>query len=446
MKRKKNLNLILTLVLALTVSMQGLCFTAFAKTDATSLLLGDANLDNKVNVKDATNIQKTVAKITTFGEIATTTADVDKNKDINIKDATAIQKWVANIEVPYPIGQLFAYSGNIVSEGGFVHLNINPEIRVGFNADGNVTSVDTLNSDAEVLLKNFTGYEGKTCKEVINRLLTLVKQAGYLIDDIDGENKVIVIQLEAGSKAPMDNFISELEEAAKKTVKDLDVKPEFIKIQDKDYDEKYNTTENPSPFITLEKAIEIALAYSGVWVEDAVFEEKEYDIDDGTPYYELEFVASGFEFECEVNAMNGKVTEFEKEKINQKPSSPTIDTPNETKYITLDKAKEIALKDANVKAEDAKFDDKELDLDDGTPYYELEFSAFGYEYEYEIHAVSGKILESEIEPIDDDNDDDDIYDDDDEDDIYDNDDDDDIYDDDDDDDIYNDDDDDDDDI
>lgn len=407
MKRNKLICLLLTAVIAITVSMQGIGFTASAQNNATSLLLGDANLDDKVNVKDATNIQKAIAKINTLGEIATSAADVDKNENINIKDATAIQKWVANIDVPYLIGQLFEYFGEILSKGGFILLNINPEIRIGFNADGNVTTVTAENKDGEALIESFTGYEGKSCKEVIDSLLVLVKDAGYLVDDIDGENKVVVIQLEAGCKAPKEGFMEELQSNAKNNVKDLEVKPEFIKIDDRDYDGKYATEVNPSEFITLEKAVEIALAYSGVWAEDAVFEEKEYDIDDGTPYYELEFTANGFEFECEVNALNGKVVEFSKEKADSRPSKPSPDTPDEIKptepaqeYITLDAAKEIALNDAGVKAEDAKFKDRDLDLDDGTPYYEIEFTAEGFEYEYEIHAVSGKIIESEREPVD----------------------------------------------
>lgn len=437
MKRNKTLCLILTLVFALTVSMQGFMFAAFAETDATSLLLGDANLDQKVNIKDATSVQKAVAKITSLGELAQKTSDVDKNGEINIKDATAIQKWLANIEVTFLIGQPLDFEGEAIPQGGFILLNINPEIRIGFNADGNVTSVSAENKDAEALLENFSGYEGKSCKEVVDSLLVLVNDAGYLVDDIDGENKVIVIQLESGCKAPKDGFLEELEANAKNTVKSLEVKPEFIKIEDKDYDNKYNTTTKPSEFITLEKAIEIALAYSNVWAEDAIFEEKEYDIDDGTPYYELEFTANGYEFECEVNALNGKVVEFEKEKSK----SGTSDEINPKEFISLNEAKEIALNDANVNEADARFDDKEFDLDDGTPYYELEFSANGFEYEYEIHAVSGKILESECESdddiYDDDDDDDDIYDDDDDDDYND-----DIYDDDDDDDNDDDDDDD----
>ncbi|MBR3988005.1 MAG: starch-binding protein [Clostridia bacterium] len=60
-------------------------------------LKGDADLDGKVNVKDATLIQKHVAKIVEMNALAQANADVDGNKAINIKDATTIQKFVANL-------------------------------------------------------------------------------------------------------------------------------------------------------------------------------------------------------------------------------------------------------------------------------------------------------------------------------------------------------------
>ena len=59
--------------------------------------VGDANLDGKINIKDATAIQKHLAGIIKFHEISLLLADVDENSDVNIKDATAIQKYLAGI-------------------------------------------------------------------------------------------------------------------------------------------------------------------------------------------------------------------------------------------------------------------------------------------------------------------------------------------------------------
>ena len=68
------------------------------------ILLGDADQNEKVNVKDATAVQKHVAGIEITIHIVA--ADADQNGKVNVKDATSIQKFVAGIEVPTPIGQL----------------------------------------------------------------------------------------------------------------------------------------------------------------------------------------------------------------------------------------------------------------------------------------------------------------------------------------------------
>lgn len=70
-------------------------------------ILGDSNSDGKVNVKDATQIQKSVADLITLDETQTILSDVDSNTKVNVKDATAIQKFVAGMETGFKIGELF---------------------------------------------------------------------------------------------------------------------------------------------------------------------------------------------------------------------------------------------------------------------------------------------------------------------------------------------------
>ncbi len=64
---------------------------------------GDADLNGKVNVKDATQVQKYTAKMLTLEGIAFTQADVTGDGKVNIKDATAIQKYVAKIIAVFPV-------------------------------------------------------------------------------------------------------------------------------------------------------------------------------------------------------------------------------------------------------------------------------------------------------------------------------------------------------
>ncbi len=64
---------------------------------------GDADLNGKINVKDATQVQKHTAKMLTLEGVAYTQADVTGDGKVNIKDATAIQKFVAKIIVAFPV-------------------------------------------------------------------------------------------------------------------------------------------------------------------------------------------------------------------------------------------------------------------------------------------------------------------------------------------------------
>lgn len=59
--------------------------------------LGDANMDKKLNIRDATLIQKHLAKIVTLEGTALELADFTQDGKLNIKDATNIQKKIAGI-------------------------------------------------------------------------------------------------------------------------------------------------------------------------------------------------------------------------------------------------------------------------------------------------------------------------------------------------------------
>lgn len=60
-------------------------------------IFGDVNIDSKLNIKDATIIQKYIAMLWAFDKIELYLADINKDFVINIKDATTIQKKLANI-------------------------------------------------------------------------------------------------------------------------------------------------------------------------------------------------------------------------------------------------------------------------------------------------------------------------------------------------------------
>lgn len=68
-------------------------------------ILGDADLNLSVNIKDATLIQKHTALLITLEGIALECADARKDAQVNVNDATVIQKFVAGLAVDYPVGE-----------------------------------------------------------------------------------------------------------------------------------------------------------------------------------------------------------------------------------------------------------------------------------------------------------------------------------------------------
>lgn len=64
-------------------------------------------------------------------------------------------------------------------------------------------------------------------------------------------------------------------------MKGLNLSSGIVTIDNDDYDPAYAQDGQPSPYITLEKAQEIALTQANVNAADAVFDDKEFDHDDG---------------------------------------------------------------------------------------------------------------------------------------------------------------------
>ena len=66
-------------------------------TAASDFELGDVNGDGKLNIRDATAIQKHLAKIATLSDEMLPLADYNADGKVNVKDATAIQKKIAGL-------------------------------------------------------------------------------------------------------------------------------------------------------------------------------------------------------------------------------------------------------------------------------------------------------------------------------------------------------------
>ena len=93
---------------------------------------------------------------------------------------------------------------------GSLLLSVNPEIAVFYDRDGLVTDVEGRNRDGRDILEHYTGYEGKETRQVVRELVTAIGEAGYFVEDIDGEKRQITIEIETGSRIPHDDFLDEV--------------------------------------------------------------------------------------------------------------------------------------------------------------------------------------------------------------------------------------------
>ena len=198
-----------------------------------------------------------------------------------------------------------------LAETGILVLSVNPEIQIDYDKEGVVTAITGRNEDGKRIAEASQDEIGKNCDEVLKNLITEIHSAGYFVEDIDGHQKNIVVQIEPGSVLPSDDFLENMSASTQNAVKNLKLTSDIVTIDDDDYDPTYTTAEKLSPYITLEKAKEIALAQADVNAADAVFDDKEFDHDDGTAIFELEFTAGGVEYEYDVDAVTGKVLKAE---------------------------------------------------------------------------------------------------------------------------------------
>ena len=143
--------------------------------------------------------------------------------------------------------------------------------------------------------------------------------------------------------------------------------------------------------ITRDEAISIALKDAGLTKDQVRDLEAELDTDDGTPHYDVDFEKDKGYYDYEIHAETGKILK------KDVPAKATTTSTTETKQLTKAEVQNIALKHAGFTADQVRDLEVELDTDDGTRHFDVDFEKDGYDYSYEIDAASGKILKSEKE-------------------------------------------------
>ena len=154
-----------------------------------------------------------------------------------------------------------------------------------------------------------------------------------------------------------------------------------------DYEAESASSDTDTPeasAITLDQARAIALDHAGISEGDATFVKEQT----GTSSYEIEFYSGSNEYDYEAT---GAILNVDRDAEDY--------TPPQQNGLTLDEARTLAL--SRVSGATERHIEIERDEDDGHIIYEGEIHYGNAEYEFEIDAASGTILEWTVDYEDD---------------------------------------------
>ena len=182
-------------------------------------------------------------------------------------------------------------------------------------------------------------------------------------------------------------------------------------------------------YLTSKEAFQRALDHLELTAGDVRDVEIELEVKNGAFVYEVEFETTDTEYDIYVDAVDGKIIKMvvdhndydDDDDDNNDDNDDNDNDDNDDDKTTQPTGEMISPQDAyaralahlKLSASDVRKYEIDLDDDDDRDYYEIDIRTDKYEYEVDVDAYSGKILDVEMDRIDDDNDDDNDDDDDD---------------------------------
>lgn len=138
----------------------------------------------------------------------------------------------------------------------------------------------------------------------------------------------------------------------------------------------------------------IVLEHAGVTESEVTYVRANLDYDDGQTVYDIEFYIGNAEYDYKVDAVTGDILSYDYDIESYTASSAPNDDGS---YISLDEAKAIALGKANLTADQITYTKASFEYDDGLAVYQIDFISGGMEYEVEINAADGTVVEYDAE-------------------------------------------------
>ena len=359
----------------------------------------------------------------------------------------ARKKWPALVAACLAVmllggGGVFYQQANAVAS--VVSLDVNPSIELKVSRSEKVLACAPLNDDAKTILADMgdgADLKGAKLDVAVNAIVGSLVRNGYLssissaimisvedkdtaraeklqrelTDAVDGvlqtsEAKASVLtqtltQDTARDQQAQENNISTGKAALVNRVLAINPELQFDALAKLSVEELKDLAEAGAPAMPIgkDKAMDIAVAEFGkASTAEILHSEVDPELDESPAHYEVEITGrNGEEIEYKIDAYSGAVIEAKREAADgdeaseAQPAKPA--QPGTAQDIGHAKAKSIALNHAGVDANTVYDMNIQLDVEDGTIIYEVEFKSGHREYDYEIDAATGAILHHETE-------------------------------------------------
>ncbi len=319
-------------------------------------------IENKIKTAFQSAVPDVFEKVICECENKPQVPQVFKKRKFNVINIRKIISIAAAIVIVITAGAVGFIAANTKTVDSVISFDVNPSIELDINKNERILKAVALNEEAEVVLSGMK-LEGSDISVAVNAVIGSMLRNGY-IDEL--ANSILISVDNKDEKKS-----EELKERLSKVVSEL------LNTDNFEGAVISQTIKKEEKIISLAEKYGITVGKAQL-IQQIVESDSKYEFKDlvSLSINELNLILTGKKISGNV-ASNGKASEKQ--------------------YIGKQKAKKIALSQANVSEKDITEYDCKLDCKDGVMIYEVKFKTQLKTFEYNIVAKSGKVIKSEVE-------------------------------------------------
>lgn len=299
-----------------------------------------------------------------------------KEKNIEIKNKFFIPKLAGALAlVTLFVGGILGVNSynKVYKTDSIINFDVNPSIELKINKNEKIIKVIPLNDDGKTVIADMD-LEKVDLDVGVNAIIGSMLKNGYITDI---ENSILV--------SVKNNDIEKAKKLEKEISDDINEILSASSIDGSILSQSYNNDSDAEKLANVNKVSEGKALLINKILNSNIKDSK----------------GNAYTFESLVNLSINELNLLLASKEANIENTTTTGSASDSAYIGKEKAKKIAFNDAGVSSSKVTNLEVELDADDGRLVYEVDFKSNGTEYEYEINAKTGKIIDKDTEKDDD---------------------------------------------